>query len=175
MTPQTAPSPAPARSGVSAWWRAATYALLVVLAILWASGLSLMAQFTAQVRHLQDQVTQTAHIRYLAVLLDSRAQPALLVTLDPQDQALQLQRLNAVQEGREETLQLWALRPGTTAPVSLGILSSKLATLRLPVAASALEESSELAISVEDKGGVEGGTGPSLPYLFQGALVQKAL
>ena len=175
MTPQTAPSPAPARHSVSAWWRAATYALLVVLATLLASGFSLMAQFTAQVQHLQDQAARTAHIRQLAVLLDSKAQPALLVTLDPQDEALQLQRLNAVQEGREDTMQLWALRPGLAAPVSLGILPGKLATLRLPVAASALDDADQLAISVEDKGGVDGSKGPRLPYLFQGALVQKAL
>jgi anti-sigma-K factor RskA len=174
MTPQPSPSPAPARPGVSAWWRAATYALLVVLAILWASGFSLMAQFTAQVQHLQDQAAHTAHIRYVAVLLDDKAQPALLVTLDPQDQALQLQRLNAVQEGREDTMQLWALRAGT-APVSLGVLPSKVATLRLPVAMDALDGTTQLAISVEDKGGVDASKGPRLPYLFQGALVQKAL
>lgn len=174
MTPKTSLSTRPAHPGVSTWWRAATYGLLVVLAVLWASGYSLMAQFTAQVRHLQDQVAQTAHIRYLAVLLDAQAQPALLVTLDPRDAALQLQRLNAVQEGREDTMQLWALRPNT-APVSLGILSSKAATLRLPVAANALDNVSELAISVEDKGGVDNRQGPRLPYLFQGALVQKAL
>lgn len=174
MTPQTAPSPSPARPGVSAWWRASTYALLVVLAVLWASGYSLMAQFTAQVKHLQDQVAQTPHIRDLAVLLDRKAQPALLVTRDPQEATLQLQRLNAVQEGREDTMQMWALRPGA-APVSLGILPSKVVTLRLPVAANALDNVSELAISVEDKGGVDGSQGPRLPYLFQGALVQKAL
>ena len=174
MTPQTAPSPAPARPGVSAWWRAATYALLVVLAVLWASGYSLMAQFTAQVKHLQDQVSQTPHIRHLAVLLDTQAQPALLVTLDPQEASLQLQRLNAVQEGREDTMQLWALRPGV-APLSLGVLPSKVATVRLPIAANGLDNVSELAISVEDKGGADASIGPRLPYLFQGALVQKAL
>jgi anti-sigma-K factor RskA len=175
MTPQTPSLPAPARPGVSAWWRAATYALLVVLAILWASGASLMAQFTAQVQHLQNQVAQTAHIRYLSVLLDEKAQPALLVTLDPQDASLQLQRLNTVQEGREDTMQLWALRPGVAAPVSLGVLPSKVVTLRLALAANALDEVSGLAISVEDKGGVDNSKGPRLPYLFQGALVQKAL
>jgi anti-sigma-K factor RskA len=174
MNPQTTPSPSAIRPGVSTWWRAATYALLVVIATLVASGFSLMAQFQAQVRHLQEQVSHTAHIRYVSVLLDAQAQPALLVTLDPQDQALQLQRLNAVQEGREDTMQLWALRPGA-APVSLGVLPSKVAMLRLPVAANALEGATQLAISVEDKGGVDDSKGPRLPYLFQGAWVQKAL
>jgi len=174
MTPQPSPSSAPSRSGVSAWWRAATYALLVVLAILWASGFSLMAQFTAQVQHLQEQAAHTAHIRYVAVLLDDKAKPALLVTLDPQDQALQVQRLNAVQEGREDTMQLWALRPDS-APVSLGVLPSKVATPRLPVTSDVLDGTTQLAISVEDKGGVDERAGPRLPYLFRGALVQKAL
>jgi anti-sigma-K factor RskA len=174
MTAQPSPSSAPARPGVSAWWRAATYALLVVLAILWASGLSLMSQFTAQIQHLQEQAAHTAHVRYVAVLLDDKTQPALLVTLDPQDKALQLQRLNAVKEGREDTMQLWALRPDS-APVSLGVLPSKVATPRLPVISGVLEGAVQLAISVEDKGGVDERKGPRLPYLFQGALVQKAL
>lgn len=175
MTPQTSPLSTPIDRRVSPLWRAATYALLVVLATLIASSFSLMAQFKAQVQHLQDQVTRTAHIRYLAVLLDDTAQPAMLVTLDPQDGALQLQRLNAVKEGREDSMQLWALRAGATTPVSLGVVQSKAATLRLPAAADVLNGVTQLAISVEEKGGVEANKGPRLPYLFQGALVQKAL
>ncbi len=175
MTPPTPESPAPVSRSVSPMWRAATYALLVVLATLLASSFSLMAQFKAQVQHLQEQVTRTAHIRYVAVLLDDQAQPAMLVTLDPQDAALQLQRLNAIKEGREDSMQLWALRPGATAPVSLGVVQSKAATLRLPAAAEVLDGVTQLAISVEEKGGVEASKGPRLPYLFRGALVQKAL
>ena len=174
MTPQTSPLPAPIDRRVSPLWRAATYALLVVLATLIASSFSLMAQFKAQVQHLQDQVTRTAHIRYLAVLLDDTAQPAMLVTLDPQEGALQLQRLNAVKEGREDSMQLWALSDGD--PVrSLGVLATKGKTLRLPATERDLASATTLAISVEDKGGAFTGNGPRLPYLFKGSVIQKAL
>ena len=188
-TAQDSPQP-PAR--VSTWWRAATYALLIALAIVVATTLSMFEQFKAQISHLQTQLKTTPQIRFVAVLLDDKAAPAMLVTQDPQEGALQLQRLNPVKEGREDSMQLWALAPGQP-PQSLGVITSKAATMRLPAKANALDTASALAISVEDKGGVDvtgsvyadGGVeaaakasparGPRLPYLFQGALVRKAL
>ena len=171
MNPET-PLSRPMR--VSSGWRAATYALLVLLAVAVTTTLSMFEQFKAQIGHLQTQLKSTSQIRYVAVLLDDKAAPALLVTLDPQEGVLQLQRLNAVKEGREDTMQLWALRPEGPAR-SLGILQSKAATLRMPLPAGALDGVQQLAISVEDKGGVGAGRSPRLPYLFQGALVLKAL
>ena len=147
---------------------------MVVLATGIAATSSLFAQFQAQIVHLQKQLTQTAQIAHLAVLLDDKAAPAMLVTFAPQEGALQLQRLNAVKEGREDSMQLWALRAGA-APQSLGVITSKAATLRLPAAATALQGIDRLAISVEDRGGVDTARGPRLPYLFEGALVHKAL
>ena len=192
-SPTHSPTPAlvPPRL-VSAWWRAGTYALLVLVATGIAAIMSLLAQFQAQVTHLQTQLAQTTQIAHIAVLLDDKAAPALLVTFAPQEAAPQLQRLNAVKEGREDSMQLWALRPGQP-PQSLGVITSKAATMRLPAKADALDGATTLAISVEDKGGVDvtgsvyadGGVdvaakagparGPRLPYLFQGALVRKAL
>ena len=177
MTPanSSAPNAKPASNpGVSPWWRAGAYALMVVLATGVAATSSLFAQFQAQIAHLQNQLTQTTQIAHIAVLLDDKAAPALLVTFAPQEGVLQLQRLNAVKEGREDSMQLWALRPGA-APQSLGVITSKAATLRLPAAANALQGIDQLAISVEDRGGVDPARGPRLPYLFQGALVKKAL
>lgn len=159
---------------VSPWWRAATYALLIVLATAITTTLSMFEQFKAQIGHLQTQLKTTPQIRFMAVLLDDKTAPALLMTFAPQESALQLQRLNAVKEGREDSMQLWALVPGQP-PRSLGVLTSKAATLRLPVKADALDGATNLAISVEDKGGVAPHQGPRLPYLFQGALIQKAL
>lgn len=188
-TPQESPAP---RKQVSPWWRAATYALLIVLATAITTTLSMFEQFKAQISHLQTQLKTTPQIRFVAVLLDDKAAPAMLVTFDPQEGALQLQRLNAVKEGREDSMQLWAQVPGQQ-PQSLGVITSKAATVRLPAKADALEGATTLAISVEDKGGVDvkgsvyadGGVdavakatparGPRLPYLFQGALVRKAL
>ena len=190
--PSNAPHLPPPATGVSPWWRATTYTLLIVLAAALTTTLSMFEQFKAQISHLHTQLRTIPQIRFVAVLLDDKAAPAMLVTHDPQEGALQLQRLNAVKEGREDSMQLWALVPGQP-PQSLGVITSKAATMRLPAKAEALEGATSLAISVEDKGGVDakgsvyadGGVdatansgparGPRLPYLFQGALVRKAL
>jgi anti-sigma-K factor RskA len=171
MTDTTTTPPAP---GHARWWRAATIACVLMLALGLTAGLSMFEQFKAQVAHLQAQLKTTAQIRYIAVLLDGQHAPALLVTFDPQDQALQLQRLNAVKEGREDSLQLWAL-PASGQPVSLGVLASASKTLRLPAGDQALVNVPQLAISVENRGGAAEGRGPRLPFLFSGAVVQKAL
>ena len=131
-------------------------------------------QFKAQVQHLQGQLKDTAQIKYIAVLVDTNQAPAMLVTMALQDTALQLQRLNSVIEGREDTMQLWALSDGDPAR-SLGVLESKGKTLRLTATERDFASATRLAISVENKGGVTQAKGPRLPYLFTGAVVQKAL
>ena len=131
-------------------------------------------QFKAQVQHLQGQLKDTAQIKYIAVLVDANQAPAMLVTMALQDNALQLQRLNSVTEGREDTMQLWALSDGDPAR-SLGVLESKGKTLRLSATERDFASATRLAISVEDKGGVTQAKGPRLPYLFTGSVVQKAL
>jgi anti-sigma-K factor RskA len=158
----------------ASWWRAATILCLLLIVIAATTGVSMFEQFTAQIQHLQTKLQNTAQIKYIAVLLDDQQAPALLVTLDPQDRALQIQRLSSVAEGREDSMQLWAL-PATGKPRSLGVLGGSGKTLRLAVGDSALVDTPQLAISVENKGGVEESSGPRLPYLFKGAVVQKAL
>lgn len=160
-------------SRVSSYWRAATIAFLLLLVLGTAASVSMFEQFSAQVRYLQQQLKATPQIKYIAVLLDDKHEPALLVTLDPQDATLEIQRLNGVREGREDTMQLWALQAGTQ-PVSLGILQSSATTLRLPASEAVLAKASSLAISVENKGGVDAKQGPRLPYLLTGSVVQKA-
>ena len=160
--------------GVSRWWRSATYACLVVLSIGIATGMSMFEQFKAQIEHLQGQLKNTAQVKYIAVLTDDKQTPAMLVTMALQDNAMQVQRLNAVTEGREDTMQLWALSDGDPAR-SLGVLESKGKTLRLSATERDFASATSLAISVEDKGGVTQAKGPRLPYLFKGAVVQKAL
>jgi anti-sigma-K factor RskA len=144
------------------------------MALASATGVSMFEQFTAQVNQLQNKLKNVAQIKFIAVLLDDKQAPALLVTLDPLDDAMQIQRLNNVTEGREDSMQLWAL-PAEGKPVSLGVLGSSGKTLRLPAHEKTLLDIPQLAISVENKGGVEQGSGPRLPYLFKGAVVQKAL
>ena len=162
------------RQGVSGWWRAAAILCLVLLAVALATGVSMMEQFKAQIQHVQGQLKETAQIKYIAVLNDDKQAPAMLVTMALQDNVLQIQRLNAVSEGREDTMQLWAMSDGD--PVrSLGILETKGKTLRLPANERDLASATTLAISVEDKGGAQPGNGPRLPYLFKGSVIQKAL
>ena len=160
--------------GHIAWWRAATIACLLVIAIATATGVSMFEQFKAQIHHLQTQLQKTAQVRYLAVLLDDSQAPAMLITLDPQEGALQIQRLSTLTEGRADIMQLWAL-PADGQPRSLGVLASAGKTLRLPISDKALVGVAELAISVEDKSATTQRSEPSLPYLFKGAVVQKAL
>lgn len=164
----------PAARGVSGWWRAATIVSLLALSIGVATGMSMFEQFKAQIQHLQVKLKDTSQIKYIAVLTDDKHAAAMLVTLDPQEGALQIQRLNSVTEGSEDSMQLWAL-PASGQPRSLGVLESKGKTLRLNANDATLADVSQLAISVEEKGGVTQSHGPRLPYLFKGSVVQKAL
>ena len=167
----TAPPPA---SRVSPWWRVLAVAALLALLVGWAASASMVEQLKAQIGHLQGKVTVLPQVKHVSVLLDTKQQPALLVTFDPNAGALQLQRLNNVIEGREESLQLWALSEHK-APKSLGLLTSRYKTLQFPATAEDIAGANELAISVEVKGGAPDTQGPELPFLFRGWLVQKAM
>jgi len=162
------------RTGVSRWWLALSIFLALVLAVAAAAASSMFIQLQAQIAHLEHKLQQQAQIRQIAVLLDAQQQAAMLVTHDPSTQVLQLQRLNAVREGREDSMQLWAVREGQ-APQSLGVVSSGVQTPQLTVQAGQLQGVQTLAISVENKGGVPNAQGPRLPWLFTGALVNKAM
>ena len=151
---------------------------LLLLSLATATGVSLFEQFKAQVQHLQVQLKETKQLKYVAVLTDSNNAPAMLITMNLLDNALEIQRLNTVLEGREESMQLWALSEGDPTR-SLGILNSKTKTLQLPATERDLASATTLAISVENKGGAtntkDGLKGPNLPFLFKGAVIQKAL
>jgi anti-sigma-K factor RskA len=157
-----------------AYWRAATIFCLLLLTLAGTAGWSMFEQFTAQVRDLQQKVQKTAQLQYVAVLLDEKNEPAILVTQVSGESALQLQRLNAVVEGGEDSMQLWALSASGAAR-SLGVMTAKIKTLHLPATEQTLGEVARLAISVENKGGVTDTQGPRLPYLFSGSVIRKAL
>ncbi len=159
--------------GVSPWWRALGIFTLLLLAIGMASGLSLYEQFKAQMRHMQAQLTTVPHVKYISVLLDAQNTPAMLITLDPQDGTLQLQRLNKVVEGQEDSMQLWAVS-SSGQPKSLGVLAPRLPMQSLKAGEADLAHARVLSISVENRGGVSGDQAPRLPYLFSGAVIQKA-
>ena len=168
------PAEPAARPHTSKLWLGVSVALALVLLVGAATTASMYVQLKAQIGHLQERLAVTPQVRYVSVLLDAQELPALLVTMDPQAGVLQLQRLNEVKEGREDSMQLWAL-DGDKPPRSLGVIESKFKTLQLPVKEAALEGVTQLAISVENRGGVPEAVGPRLPYLFQGWLIQKAI
>lgn len=167
----TAPAHKPRTSKL---WLGISVVLALVLLVGAATTASMYEQLKAQIVHLQERLAVTPQVRYVSVLLDAQELPALLVTMDPQAGVLQVQRLNEVKEGREDSMQLWALSAGKP-PRSLGVIESKFKTLQLPAKEAQLAGVTKLAISVENKGGVPEAVGPRLPYLFQGWLIQKAI
>lgn len=167
-------SQAPAARRVSSWWRMLAVALMVLLLIGWAASASMVEQLKAQIAHAQAKLAEQPQITQVALLVDAQGLPAMLATFTAKDHKLQLQRLNEVKEGREDSMQVWAIA-AHGQPKSLGIIESKYKTLQLPVLAADLQGAMELGISAENKGGVAAGSPPSLPWLFKGWLVQKSI
>ena len=175
----TARSAASAQAPASGWWRnlmlwrgaTAAGALATVLAVVTAVGLR--DQLGAEIGALQAKLDTVPTVEYVAVLNDDSASPSMLVTFDPNNRKLTLQRVGNFQESADKSLQLWALPP-SGAPRSLGVLNKE-RLLKLTAAQSDVREVPTLAISLEPKGGVPSETGPTGPVLFKGALIQKML
>lgn len=123
--------------------------------------------------NLQQQLRNAPSEQYVAVLSDDKAAASMLVTFDPKNRQLVLQRLGDFRESEDKSLQLWALPPGR-APRSLGVLGSE-STIRLTASEADVQGVPALAISLEPKGGVPAGQPPSGPILFKGPLIQKAI
>lgn len=155
-------------------WRLTAIILMVVVAVGAATGVGMYEMFNAQMTHLQAKLKNVPQTKYVAVLVDSQQAPGMLVTFDPQDGQLMLQRLTDIKEGQNDSMQLWD-NSDSAKPVSLGVLTPKIRTAQLPMTEKSLSKVTQLAISVENRGGAEAGTPPLLPYLYAGALVQKAL
>jgi len=169
------PLPAPAPPCHVVRWRVATFVCLILLAIAAATGASMMEQFKAQMAHMQTKLKALPQVKYVSVLLDDKQQPAQLITFDPQDGYLLVQRLSELKEGPEDSMQLWAL-DDQARPLSLGVLSPKVKTAQIRASDKILSQAKALAISVENKGGTtDPGQQPRLPYLFAGALIQKSI
>ena len=161
-------------TGVSGWWRALSIFLALVLFIAWALGASMYEQFKAQIHHLEAKLVEIPQMREVAVLLDEAQAPAMLMTYDPKNQKLQVQRLNDVKEGREQSLHVWAMAEGDV-PRLLGVLTDRYKTQQLDVSTQALAGARALAISVENKERGPRDSQPRQPWLFKGWLVQKAI
>ena len=130
------------------------------------------AKLGGEVQELTAKLSATPEIQYVAVLADDKAAASMLVTFDPKSKKLTLKRVGGFQESPDKSLQLWAL-PQTGGPKSLGVLGSD-AVIKLTAAGNDVNVPT-LAISLEPKGGVPAGSGPSGPVLFKGALIKTAL
>lgn len=163
----------------SAWlrsltvWRVASAAGAVATVAAVTVGLNLRQELGSEIAKLQTQLQATPQIEYVAVLADDKAAASMLVTFDPKNKKLTLQRVGGYQEASDRSLQLWALPP-SGGPKSLGVLTND-KLLRLTAGENDVREVPTLAISLEPKGGVPSETGPTGPVLFKGALIQKML
>ncbi len=126
----------------------------------------------AQNAQLAAQLQAKPAIEYVAVLADERSSASMLVTFDPARNTLTIKRVGAYQEAADKSLQLWALPP-TGGPRSLGVLGGE-AVIKLTAAESQVTQAPALAISLEPKGGVPPGSGPTGPVLFKGALLKTS-
>ncbi len=133
----------------------------------------LNAQLQTQLAGLQQELAAMPRADYVAVLNDSQAGAAVLVTFDPQRRQLNLQRVGSFQEAEDRSLQLWALPPGS-GPKSLGVLTRE-RLLQLTAEPTAVKDVPALAISLEPRGGVPEAGGPTGPVLFKGALIQRQI
>ena len=165
------------------WWRnllvwrgaAAAGAIATVAAVLVGVQVNggLRTTSGAQIAALQQQLQAAPQIQYVAVLADDKAAASMLVTFDPKNNQLVLQRVGGFQEGADKSLQLWALPPAGD-PRSLGVLGQD-KLLTLVAGESDVRQVPTLAISLEPKGGVPSATGPTGPVLFKGELIQRML
>lgn len=170
----------PAAAAIGWWaslglWRgaAAAGALTAVVAVVTGMSASTRVdQLSDQVAQLSGKLAATPEIQYVAVLADDKSSASMLVTFDPKTSKLVLKRVGGFKEQADKSLQLWALPPGA-GPKSLGVLGSD-AVVRLTATDRDVREVPTLAISLEPKGGVPAGSGPSGPVLFKGALIETA-
>ncbi len=165
---------APAASG--GWlaslglWRGATAAGALATVIAVVTGLNVKQELGGQVEELTARLSAAPEIQYVAVLTDDKASASMLVTFDPKNRRLLLKRVSGFQEQPDKSLELWALPPGA-APRSLGVLSGD-PVIRLTAAGTDIREVPTLAITLEPRGGVPPGSGPTGPVLFKGSLIE---
>ena len=154
-------------------WQGASAAGALAAVVAVVTGLNLTSQLNGQVQELTARLASAPEIQYVAVLSDDKSSASMLVTFDPKNNKLLLKRVGGFREEANKSLQLWALPTGGS-PKSLGVLGSE-AVVRLTAASRDVREVPTLAISLEPKGGVPAGSGPSGPVLFKGALIETAL
>lgn len=151
-------------------WRGTTAAGALATVVAVVTGLNLNTELGGKVTELTAKLSTAPEVQYVAVMADGKANASMLVTFDPKNNRLLLKRVGDYREQPDKSLQLWALPPGA-GPKSLGVVGSE-PVVRLTATGNDVREVPTLAISLEPKGGVPAGSGPTGPVLFTGALLQ---
>ena len=108
--------------------------------------------------------------RFAALMPADSHTPGFLAAAQP-DGSVVLTALSPVSVPPGHDLELWILRPGDTAPASLGVLPPG---GRRVLLASLPPDGTKLMVSLEPPGGSPTGA-PTGPVLYAGALEQRAL
>ena len=132
---------------------------------------SINAKLGDEVQVLTARLGAAPDIQYVAVLVDEKTAASMLVTFDLKSRQLTLKRVGGFQVSPDKSLQLWAW-PQVGSPTSLGLLGGDL-VVKLSADGHDMNVPA-LAISLEPKGGVSSGGGPTGPVLFKGALIKTA-
>jgi len=165
--PETKPLPAndthlaPASNNPSSKWRAMAIASSIV------AFLAIGSHFITPNR---TTVPQSDTETFMALLSDA-SQPELMAIVYNPKTGKVVARLSNISVPDDGDLQLWLIREGETAPVSLGVLNKVDEVDRIELLAPlALNAGTDtLAVSLEAKGGSKS-AGPEGPVLYTGAV-----
>ena len=105
----------------------------------------------------------------LAALLPTGTDTAAFLAEELPGEGLRLRAVASVPVAGEKDLELWALPPGATRPVSLGVIPAASQRLAIPHPEVRLLQRTQLMVSLEPKGGSSTGQ-PTGPVLFIGTL-----
>lgn len=115
---------------------------------------------------------QEAAPTYVAILADTKNQPAMTVRYVQGKGELEVRVIQAADLAGDRSLELWTL-PKNAAPQSLGLIPASGTIKLIPPAqrAGSLPDIPALAVSLEPKGGSPTGA-PTGPVLYSGALLK---
>jgi len=116
-----------------------------------------------------DPIQADEHQRYMALLSGDTSSPLVAIVYDPKTGQV-VARLSNVDIPDDGDLQLWLIRDGAPAPVSLGLLDrTDQGRVELLIPEDLRTQTDTLALSLEAKGGSQS-AGPEGPVLYTGAV-----
>jgi len=112
--------------------------------------------------------------RYIAVLIDEKATPVLVASLEAEGGKLSIKSVKPTSVAADKDLELWLVPPQQGAsPRSLGVLKGMQALVKLTKGDTTDLTQGALAVSLEPAGGSPTGTATG-PILYVGAVLPAA-